>query len=81
MDLAVGARCIWVVMEHTTKNGEKRLLQRCTYPLTATRCVKRVYTDLAVFDVTEKGFVVRDMVPGITLADLQALGDAPLYRS
>jgi len=81
MDLAVGARRIWVVMEHTTKNGEKRLLQRCTYPLTATRCVKRVYTDLAVIDVTEKGFVVRDMVPGITLADLQALGDAPLYRA
>ena len=81
MDLAVGARRIWVVMEHTTKNGEKRILQRCTYPLTATRCVKRVYTDLAVIDVTEKGFVVRDMVPGITLADLQALGDAPLYRA
>ena len=81
MDLAVGARRIWVVMEHTTKNGEKRLLQRCTYPLTATRCVKRVYTDLAVIDVTEKGFVVRDMVPGMTVADLQPLGEAELREA
>ena len=54
MDLAVGARRIWVVMEHTTKCGEKRLLRRCTYPLTATACTKRVYTDLAVIDVTGK---------------------------
>jgi 3-oxoadipate CoA-transferase beta subunit len=79
MDLAVGAKRIWVVMEHTTKTGEKRILQRCTYPLTATRCVKRVYTDLAVIDVTDKGFVVIDTVPGLTVGDLQALGDAELY--
>ena len=69
-----------VVMEHTTKGGEKRILRRCTYPLTATSCVKRVYTDLAVIDVTDKGFVVIDTVPGMTIDDksLQALGDAPL---
>jgi 3-oxoadipate CoA-transferase, beta subunit len=79
MDLAVGAKRIWVVMEHTTKSGEKRILQRCSYPLTATACVKRVYTDLAVIDVTDKGFVVIDMVTGITVADLQALGDAELH--
>jgi 3-oxoadipate CoA-transferase beta subunit len=66
-------------MEHTTKGGEKRLLRRCTYPLTAPRCVKRVYTDLAVIDVTERGFVVIDIVPGITLDELQAQGDAPLH--
>jgi 3-oxoadipate CoA-transferase, beta subunit len=81
MDLAVGAKRIWVVMEHTTKSGEKRILKRCTYPLTATACVKRVYTDLAVIDVTDKGFVVIDMVPGITIADLQALGDSELQAS
>ena len=81
MDLAVGAKRIWVVMEHTTKSGEKRILQRCSYPLTATACVKRVYTDLAVIDVIEKGFVVIDMVPGITLAELRALGDAALHQS
>ena len=81
MDLAVGAKRIWVVMEHSTKSGEKRILRRCTYPLTATRCVKRVYTDLAVIDVTDQGFVVRDMVPGITLVELQTLGDAELHQA
>jgi 3-oxoadipate CoA-transferase beta subunit len=81
MDLAVGAKRIWVVMEHTTKSREKRILGRCTYPLTATACVKRVYTDLAVIDVTDKGFVVRDMVPGISLAELRALGDAELHQA
>src|SRR3984957_18756616 len=77
MDLAVGAKRIWVVMEHTTKTGEKRILERCSYPLTATACVKRVYTDLAVIDVTEKGFVVIDTVPGLAIGELRALGDAP----
>ena len=81
MDLAVGAKRIWVVMEHTTNSGEKRILKRCTYPLTAPDCVKRVYTDLAVIDVTDSGFVVIDMVPGITLADLQPLGDALLHAA
>jgi 3-oxoadipate CoA-transferase beta subunit len=78
MDLAVGAKRIWVVMEHITKTGEKRILKRCTYPLTATACVKRVYTDLAVIDVTERGFVVIDTVPGLTIDELQVLGDAEL---
>ena len=78
MDLAVGAKRIWVVMEHTTKTGEKRILKRCTYPLTATACVKRIYTDLAVIDVTEDGFVVIDTLPGISLDELQALGHAKL---
>src|SRR5579863_2927108 len=79
MDLTVAAKRIWVFMEHTTKSGEKRILQRCTYPLTATACVKRVYTDLAVIDVTERGFVVLDMAPGMTLGDLRALSDAELH--
>jgi 3-oxoadipate CoA-transferase beta subunit len=81
MDLAVGAKRVWVVMEHTTKGGEKRILKRCTYPLTATGCVKRVYTDLAVIDVTEKGFVVTEMVEGITLDELQARGDVELHAA
>jgi 3-oxoadipate CoA-transferase beta subunit len=80
MDLAAGARRIWIVMEHNTRNGEPRLLRRCTYPLTAAGCVKRVYTDLAVIDVTERGFVVSDMVPGLTLEELQARTEAPLQR-
>jgi 3-oxoadipate CoA-transferase beta subunit len=79
MDLAVGAKRIWVVMEHTTKSGEKRILKRCTYPLTATACVKRVYTDLAVIDVTPKGFVVTDMVPGLGVDELQERTGATLH--
>ena len=78
MDLAAGAQRIWVLMEHTTKNGESRLKRRCSYPLTAPGVVKRVYTNLAVLDVTDEGFVVRDMVPGLTLEALQDVTEARL---
>lgn len=78
MDLAAGARQIWVLMEHTTKSGESRLVRRCTYPLTALGVVKRVYTNLAVIDVAADGFVVREMVQGLTLDGLQKVTDAPL---
>jgi 3-oxoadipate CoA-transferase beta subunit len=78
MDLAAGARRIWVMMDHVTKSGESRLVRRCTYPLTAVGVVKRVYTSLAVIDVTDDGFAVREMVPGMTLDDLQKVTDAPL---
>jgi 3-oxoadipate CoA-transferase, beta subunit len=78
MDLAAGARRIWVMMDHTTKSGESRLVHRCTYPLTAVGVVKRVYTNLAVIDITDEGFAVREMVPGMTLAELQKVTDAPL---
>jgi len=81
MDLAAGARRIWVVMEHTTRSGEPRLLHRCTYPLTAKACVVRVYTDLAVIDVTPEGFAVVDMVSGMTIEALQQRTDAPLNRA
>ena len=79
MDLAVGARQVWVLMEHQTKSGESRLVRRCTYPLTALGVVKRVYTNLAVLDVTAEGFTVREMVEGLTLDALQKLTDAPLH--
>src|ERR1700729_2147397 len=66
MDLAVGARRLWVAMEHTTRRtGGSRIRRLCSYPLTAKGVVQRVYTDIAVLDVTPKGFVVRDMVPGL----------------
>jgi 3-oxoadipate CoA-transferase beta subunit len=81
MDLAAGARRIWVVMEHTTRGGEARLLRSCAYPLTAAGCVKRIYTELAVIDVTPKGFVVVDMVPGMTLEALRERTEAPLHRA
>jgi 3-oxoadipate CoA-transferase beta subunit len=79
MDLAIGARRLWVVMEHTTKEGAPRLVRKCTYPLTARSVVTRVYTNLAVLDVTPRGFVVRDMIPGLTLDALQERTEATLY--
>jgi 3-oxoadipate CoA-transferase beta subunit len=81
MDLAAGAKRLWVLMEHTTKDGTSKLVHRCSYPLTALGAVKRVYTNLAVLDVTERGFVVLDMAPGLTFDALQARTDAPLHRS
>jgi 3-oxoadipate CoA-transferase beta subunit len=78
MDLAAGAREVRVLMEHTTKEGAPRLRQRCSYPLTAPRVVRRVYTNLAVLDVTGNGFLVREMLPGMTLRDLQAASEPPL---
>ena len=78
MDLAAGSKRVWVVMEHNTRSGEPRLLRRCTYPLTAAGCVKRVYTDLAVLDVTDEGFTVIDIVPGMTFDELQQRTEAPL---
>jgi len=81
MDLAIGAQRLWVVMEHITKDGQSRIRQRCSYPLTAKGVVKRVYTNLAVIDVTERGFVVLDMAPGLTFDALQARTDAKLHLS
>ena len=78
MDLAVGARQVWVLMEHQTKSGTSRLTRRCGYPLTAVGVVKRVYTNLAVLDVTPEGFAVREMIAGLTLEALQKVTDAPL---
>ena len=80
MDLAVGAKRVWVVMEHTTKDAQPRLLRRCSYPLTAARCVSRVYTNLAVLDVTPQGFSVVDMVPGLSFGELQTRTEAVLHR-
>jgi 3-oxoadipate CoA-transferase, beta subunit len=80
MDLAAGAKRLWVLMEHTTKDGRSKVVHRCTYPLTAVGAVKRVYTNLAVLDVTERGLVVRDMAPGLSFAALQERTDAKLLR-
>jgi 3-oxoadipate CoA-transferase beta subunit len=80
MDLAIGARRLWVAMEHVTKaDGSSRLRRVCSYPLTAKGVVKRVYTDLAVLDVTPKGFVVIDMIPGLSREWLQERTEAELH--
>lgn len=77
MDLAVGAREVWAIMEHNTRAGAPRLLERCTLPLTAVRCVRRVFTDIAVVDVTDTGFVVRELLPDISVDQLRARTGAP----
>ena len=78
MDLAIGAKRVFVMMEHQTKGGESKLVERCSYPLTGVGCVARVYTDLATIDVTPDGLRVTDMVEGLALAELQALTGVPL---
>lgn len=78
MDLAVGAKRIWIAMTHTTRKGEPRLVEECNYPLTAAGVVSRVYTDLAVLDVAKRGFEVIELVPGMTMDALQELTAAPL---
>ncbi|WP_439549443.1 3-oxoacid CoA-transferase subunit B [Falsiroseomonas sp.] len=80
MDLAAGAKRLWVVMDHTTKDGRPKLVETCGYPLTAHGAVQRIYTNLAVVDVVRgRGFVVREIVPGMSLADLQAKTGAVLH--
>lgn len=81
MDLCSGAKRLWVLMEHTTKDGRSRIVERCSYPLTAAGVVKRVYTNLAVLDVTPRGFEVVDMAPGLTFEALQSVTSAGLSRS
>jgi len=78
MDLAVGVRKLIIVMEHTTKNGEPRLLKRCTYPLTAKECAKLIVTDLGVIEVTPNGFLLKEITPGWTHGEVQALTEARL---
>jgi len=80
MDLAVGARHVFVMMDHATRQGEAKIVERCTYPLTAAACVDRIYTDLAVLDVTARGLVARELVAGLTFEELQRRTAAPLLR-
>jgi 3-oxoadipate CoA-transferase beta subunit len=80
MDLALGARQVFVMMDHQTKSGESKIVEQCSYPLTAVNCVSRVYTDLAVLDVTPTGLVVREMADGLDFDTLQARTGAPLRK-
>ncbi|MCC7216430.1 MAG: CoA transferase subunit B [Burkholderiales bacterium] len=78
MDLAIGAKHVYVMMEHLTKDGASKIVARCTYPLTGLACVERIYTDLAVIDVTPAGLVAVDVVPGLPFAELARLTGVPL---
>ena len=78
MDLAIGAKQTWVMMDLLTKQGQSKLVSQCSYPLTGIACVKRVYTDLATLACTANGLLVIDMVPGLTLEALSELIGLPL---
>ncbi len=81
MDLASGAKQVFVMMEHLTKQGESKIVEQCTYPLTGVGCVTRIYTDLAVLDVTPEGLRVVDMVDGLAFDELQRLTGVTLLPS
>lgn len=78
MDLAIGAKKVFVLMEHQTKSGESKIVEHCTYPLTGIGCVDRIYTDLAVIDVTPEGLSVIEMVEGLSFTELERLTGVPL---
>ncbi|WP_343737051.1 3-oxoacid CoA-transferase subunit B [Achromobacter sp.] len=78
MDLVAGARQVYITMEHVTKDGQPKIVRECTYPLTGAGVVDRIYTDLAILDVTPAGMQVRAMVAGLTFDELQALTGCPL---
>ena len=83
MDLVVGARSIWAVMSHNTRDGAPKIVERCTYPITGQAVVDRVYTDLAVLEVDReaKRMTVRAMVAGLSFGELQRRTGAPLERA
>jgi len=78
MDLAVGAKKVYVMMDHVSRNGDPKIVKNLKLPITGEKCVNRIYTDLAVINVTDKGLEVREMVDGLTFAELQAKTGAPL---
>ena len=78
MDLAVGAKRVFVMSNHTTREGTPKIVERCTYPLTGLGVVSVVYTDLAVIDVTDEGLVVRELIGGMEFDELRGLTGAPL---
>jgi 3-oxoadipate CoA-transferase, beta subunit len=79
MDLVHGAKQVWVVTDHVTKKGQPKLVERCSLPLTGVGCVTRIYTSLAVIDVVDKHFVLRDKLAGMSLEELQAVTGAKLH--
>ncbi len=78
MDLALGGKKLMVMMLHTTKEGGPRIVRQCTFPLTARNCVKKIFTDVAVIDVTKQGLVLREVAPAWTAEEVQALTEPKL---
>lgn len=80
MDLAIGARHVFVMMEHLTRDGQSKIVEHCTYPLTGVACVERVYTDLATLAIGPHGITADDLVAGLTFEELERLTGFPLLR-
>ena len=78
MDLVAGAKRVIVAMQHTDRKGNPKLLKKCNLPLTGVSCIDRIVTDMAVIDVTKKGFVLKELAPGFSEADIQAATEAEL---
>ncbi len=81
MDLAVGAKRVIVAMEHVTADGDLKILRECTYPLTARGCVDLIVTDLAVIEVVDDGLMLKEIMPGLTVEDVQSLTEPRLLIS
>lgn len=80
MDLVAGVKTIFVIMQHTTKAGEPKIVGKCTYPLTGKKVVSRIFTNLAILEVTDKGLLVRELAPGVTFEYLQQFTEAELIQ-
>lgn len=80
MDLVAGVKTIFVITQHATKSGESKIVKECTYPLTGKNVVSRIYTNLAVIDVTDKGLLVKELAPGLTFENLQKNTEAKLFQ-
>ncbi len=78
VDLAVGARRVFVMMEHVTRDGARKIVRACDYPLTGVACVTTIFSDVAVIDVAPDGLVLRELAPGWTVEDVQAITEPPL---
>jgi 3-oxoadipate CoA-transferase beta subunit len=78
MDLAIGAKQTWVMMDLLTKQGQTKIVPACTYPITGLACVKRIYTDLATLEITAQGLRLIDVVDGLSLEELEKLVGLPI---